>query len=136
MEVYANWLSEDTARTGTILHMNLATSKCVGTALNPYKVWQSTATTSGSWVLPQDASFTLYLYRNDAHNFLSMTINRPPAPDPHEDGESFLDWTAKELAIKMTFDWDERESTKIFQGLKEPLASRLMHYLLKLRSVV
>lgn len=73
------------------------------------------------------------LNRATAHQFLSMSINRPI--NVHDPEESFLDWTAKELAIKMTFDWDEKEATRIFQGLKEPLASRVMHYLLKLRGV-
>lgn len=68
-----------------------------------------------------------------AHDFLSMQINRPL--NVHEEGESFLDYTAKELAIRITFELEEKEGWNLFKGLQEPLSSRVFHYLTKLRSV-
>jgi hypothetical protein len=96
-----------------------------------YSTWaQTTAYADGT-------KFSILLNQSEAHEFLSMSTNKSPEPDSyHSEGEGFLQWTAKELAIKMTFEWNEKEATRIFQGLKEPLASMVMHYLLKLRSVV
>ena len=68
-----------------------------------------------------------------AHDFLSMQINRPL--NVHEEGESFLDYTAKELAIRITFELEEKDGWNLFKGLQEPLSSRVFHYLTKLRSV-
>lgn len=81
---------------------------------------------------------TLLVTPENAHAFLSMSLNKPPhygESSVHEDGESFIDYTAKELAIKMTFEWDEKEATALFQRLQEPLASRVFHYLTKLRGI-
>jgi hypothetical protein len=64
-----------------------------------------------------------------------MSINKFPFTVQHEEGETFLDWTAKELAFRMTFEWDEKEATRMFQSLEEPLSSRVFHYLSKLRSL-
>lgn len=51
----------------------------------------------------------------------------------HEDDpDSFIDYTAKELAIKMAFDMEETDATAFFKKLEEPLASRVLHYLIKL----
>lgn len=78
-------------------------------------------------------SISIEVTEKDAHDFLSMRINRPV--NVHEEGESFLDYTAKELAIRITFELEEKEGWLLFKGLQEPLASRVFHYLTKLRSV-
>lgn len=88
-------------------------------------------------ILNYGCPITIELDKEEAHDFLSMRINKPCALEPldHEEGESFLDYTAKEVAIRITFDLEEREGWNLFKGLEEPLSSRVFHYLTKLRSI-
>lgn len=88
-------------------------------------------------VINYGCPITVEVNKEEAPGFLSMKINRPYDLEPlnHDEGESFLDYTAKEVAIRITFDLEEREGWNLFKGLEEPLSSRVFHYLTKLRSI-
>lgn len=80
-----------------------------------------------------EGGYKICINREDAPFFLSMQINRPL--NFHEDEESFLDWTAKELAIRIIYELDEEEGYKLFKMQQEPLATRVFHYLTQLRDI-
>lgn len=87
-------------------------------------------TCTGDWTV---YSRSLFLAKADANFFLSMSINRPL--DVHHDDESFLDWTAKELAIRIVFELSEDDGYNLFNGQQEPLRARVFHYLSVLRGI-
>lgn len=84
-------------------------------------------------VSQEDCTKHLFLGRGDAEFFLSMSINRPL--DVHHDDETFLDWTAKELAIRIVFELSEDDGYNLFNGQQEPLRARVFHYLAVLRGI-
>lgn len=80
----------------------------------------------------EEGSTGVFLTKEEADKYLSMVIDKEPARD---ENNSFIEHTAKALAIHMVFEQSETEATELFQKLQEPLSSRVFYYLTHLRGV-
>lgn len=101
-----------------------------------YVKWAKATARSGIIVeyFFEEEAAGVFLTKEESDEYLTMRI-RDEAEEKRDDTNSFLEHTAKALAIHMVFELDEAQATELFQKIKEPLSSRVFYYLTHLRGV-